>query len=200
MTWENISLKQYIEVYNIIINDDIPQDEKLVLVTQLLYGVDVLNKPITEVKTYFNAVGELLTTEPSKMPLKDKYSINGITYKLDKQIEKITTAQFIDYTNITKEISINNYNEFLSIFLIPEGHTYNDGYDIRKVQNDIDNYLSIVEALSIADFFLRYSIHSLKIFRKYLRWGILINKEMSWKQKKHIIKQLNQIGDYYQSF
>lgn len=144
MTWENISLKQYIEVYNIIINDEIPQDEKLVLVTQLLYGVDVLNKPITEVKTYFNAVGELLTTEPSKMPLKDKYSINGVTYKLDKQIEKITTAQFIDYTNITKEISINNYNEFLSIFLIPEGHKYNDGYDVRKTQNDIDNYLSIV--------------------------------------------------------
>lgn len=200
MTWENISLKQYVEIYNIIIDNDIPQDEKLVMVTQLLYGVDIINKPITEVQRYFKLVGDLLTTEPKKLPLKDKYVINDTTYILDRNIEKISTAQFIDYSNCTKEISINNYNEFLSIFLIPQGHKYNDGYDIRKTQTDIDNYLSIEEALGIADFFLTYSMHSLKIFRKYLVWEIVKNKNLTWKEKKQLIKQINQIGDYYQFY
>ena len=128
--------------------------KKLVLITQLIYDINVLEKPITEVKKYFNEINLLLKTDIPKEVVQDTYIINNVKYKLFKDVEKISTAMFIDYSNyVQNNFNINKYNEFLSIFLIPEGHTYNDGYDIRKVQNDIDNHLSITSAYSIASFF-----------------------------------------------
>ena len=38
MTWENINLITYSEIHNIITSDEIEQDEKLVLITQLIFN------------------------------------------------------------------------------------------------------------------------------------------------------------------
>lgn len=198
MSWENINLRTYAEIYNILTSDEIEQDEKLVLITQLIFNINVLEKPIMEVKKYFDEVNSLLKTDIPKEIVQDTYIINNTKYKLFKDVEKISTAMFIDYSNyLQNNFNINNYNEFLSIFLIPETHTYNDGYDIRKVQADIDNYLPIVSAVSIADFFLSYSIRLQKTSLKFLMWKVLKNKTMKWKEKKKIIKQLTLLGDYY---
>lgn len=197
MTWENINLRTYSEIYNILTSDEIEQDEKLVLITQLIFNINVLEKPIMEVKKYFDEVNSLLKTDIPKEVVQDTYIINNTKYKLFKDVEKISTAMFIDYSNyLQNNFNINNYNEFLSIFLIPETHTYNDGYDIRKVQHDIDNYLSIVSAYSIASFFLSYSIRLQKTTLKFLMWKVLKNKTMKWKEKKKIIKQLISVGNY----
>lgn len=201
MTWKNINLRTYSEIYNILTSDEIEQDEKLVLITQLIYNINVLEKPIIEVKKYFEEVNRLLKTDIPKEAVQDTYIINNVKYKLFKDVEKISTAMFIDYSNyLQNNFNINNYNEFLSIFLIPEGHTYNDGYDVRKVQSDIDDYLPIVSAVSIADFFLSYSIRLQKTSLKFLMWKVLKNKTLKWKEKKKIIKQLTLLGDSYRYF
>lgn len=201
MTWKDINLRTYSEIHNILISDEIEQDEKLVLITQLIYDINVLEKPITEVKKYFNEINLLLKTDIPKEVVQDTYIINNVKYKLFKDVEKISTAMFIDYSNyVQNNFNINNYNEFLSIFLIPEGHTYNDGYDIRKVQNDIDNHLSIISAYSIASFFLSYSIRFQKTTLKFLMWEVLKNKTLKWKEKKKIIKQLTLVGDSYRYY
>ena len=201
MTWENINLRTYAEIHNILISNEIEQDEKLVLITQLIYDINVLEKPIIEVRKYFDNVNTLLKTDMPKEVVQDTYIINNVTYKLFKDVEKISTAMFIDYSNyVQNDFSINNYNEFLSIFLIPEGHTYNDGYDIRKVQNDIDNFLPITTAYSIASFFLSYSIRLQKTTLKFLMWEVLKNKTLKWKEKKKLIKQMALLGDCYRCY
>lgn len=153
----------------------------------MLFDRDILNKPIAEFKQLSNSIVELLKTEPMKNSVKDKYKLNGVTYTLHKDFGTLTTSQFIDFQNYLKDgCTFDKYNQILSVFLIPEGETYNNGkYDIKQLQRDIDDYLSITNAIGIADFFLRTTKVFLHSFQKSLQ------SKMK-KLKKEQNKQNNQ--------
>lgn len=169
MKYTDINLGQYTEIYVILTNKDIEEDERLIFLC-MLFDKDILNKPIGEFKTLSTEIMDLLKSEPKKTKVKDKYKLNGTTYRLHKDFGTLTTSQFIDFQNYLKDgFELHNYNQVLSVFLIPEGETYNNGnYDIKELQNDIDDYLSIVDALTIADFFLRISKVFAHYFQRYL--------------------------------
>lgn len=169
MKYTDISLGQYTEIYVILTNKDIEEDERLIFLC-MLFDKDILNKPIAEFKTLSTEIMELLKTEPIKEPIKDKYKLNKTTYILHKDFGTLTTSQFIDFSNYLKDgFELQDYNKILSVFLIPEGETYNNGnYDMKQLQADIDNYLLIVDALTIADFFLRISKVFVVYFQRYL--------------------------------
>lgn len=184
MNWKNINLRTYTEIYVILTNKDIEEDERLIFLC-MLFDKDILNKPIAEFKTLSTEIMDLLKSEPKKTKVKDKYKLNGINYKLHKDFGTLTTSQFIDFQNYLKDgFELHNYNQVLSVFLIPEGETYNNGnYDIKELQNDIDNYLSIVDALTIADFFLRISKVFAHYFQQYLHNTM---KKMKKENKNNI--------------
>ena len=186
MKYTDIKLGQYTEIYSILTNAEIEQDERIIYLC-MLFDKDILNKPIAEFKTLSTEIMDLLKSEPKKTKVKDKYKLNGTTYKLHKDFGTLTTSQFIDFQNYLKDgFELQDYNKVLSVFLVPEGETYNNGnYDIKQLQNDIDNYLSIVDALTIADFFLRTTKVFLHSFQKSLQ------SKMK-KLKKEQNKQNNQ--------
>lgn len=169
MIWKNINLRTYTEIYAILTNTELEQDERIIYLC-MLFDKDILNKPIAEFKTLSTEIMDLLKSEPKKTKVKDKYKLNGTTYKLHKDFGTLTTSQFIDFQNYLKDgFELQDYNKTLSVFLIPEGETYNNGnYDMKQLQTDIDKYLSIVDALTIADFFLRISEVFVRYFQRYL--------------------------------
>lgn len=200
LEWKNISLKTFCEIQSILQDNSLDNEEQIILLMQLLYGVDILKQPISTTKNLINNIYELLSTEIKETILHDKYVINGTEYRFDKGLSKISTLQYIDVTGyIQDDNSIYNYNKLLSVFLIPVGHDYNDGYDIEKVQSDIDNYLSITDAISIATFFLKFWRRYIRLSQKSLMWEILKMRKITWKEKKKLLKQLIQIqaGDFY---
>lgn len=169
MIWKNINLRTYTELYAILTNKELEQDERLIFLC-MLFDNEILSKPIAEFKTLSSEIMDLLKSEPKKTKVKDKYKLNGSTYNLHKDFGTLTTSQFIDFQNYLKDgFELQDYNKVLSVFLIPEGEIYNNGnYDIKQLQADIDNYLSIVDALTIADFFLRISKVFVVYFQRYL--------------------------------
>lgn len=169
MTYKDITLKRYVEIVSILTDGNLESDERLIYLC-MLFDNEILSKPITEFKRLTTEISGLLSTEPSKEPIKNKYKINGTTYKLHKDFGTLTTSQFIDFQNYLKDgFELQDYNKILSVFFIPDGETYNNGkYSIEQVQYDIDNYLTIEQALGIADFFLRISKHFANYFQKYL--------------------------------
>lgn len=179
MTYKDITLKRYVEIVSLLTDGNLESDERLIYLCMLFDKV-ILNKPIAEFKQLTTEISSLLSTEPSKEPIKNKYKLNGTTYKLHKDFGTLTTSQFIDFQNYLKDgFELQDYNKILSVFFIPEGETYNNGnYDIEQVQYDIDNYLTIEQALGIADFFLRISKHFANYFQKYL------SKKMKMMKKK----------------
>ena len=99
---------------------------------------------------------------PNKIPPK-KIEVNGRKYFLDCLLGNITTAQYVDFTN---QSNTGDLNKMLSVFVIPEGHKYNDGYDMLQVMDDI-NSLPIPIVNSIAFFFGRQFSVFMKIFQRY---------------------------------
>lgn len=68
---------------------------------------------------------------------------------------KLTAAQYIDYqTMLAQDGTEDKVVELLSVFLIPKGRAYCDGYDIADVQTAIRDHLSVLDVLSLVGFFM----------------------------------------------
>lgn len=157
MKYEDLTVKQMLEIQALDKTGDELNDNMNILA--VLFGEDVLSTPVVELK---KMIGEI-DLKPVKETIKAKYIINGKYYILDTQMN-ITTAQYIDYANYKKN---NDIVKMLSVFLIPEGHTYNDGYDILEVIKDIED-MKWVDAEAIGFFFIKRFALFIKIFLNYL--------------------------------
>ena len=81
--------------------------------------------------------------------------INGRKYRFIRSARDLTAAQYIDYKTYTsKDDFLSMLPYILTVFLIPDGHKYNNGYDIVEAAKEIDEHMDILTALAISDFFL----------------------------------------------
>ena len=157
MNWTDVSLKQYNDIKQIFLEPDYSEEDRIILLINILFGVDALKLKTTELNGYVNQL-KFLSTNPPKMKLKEKYKLGENWYILRRNLKDFTVAQWIDFQNFLKNGSdTDNFPNLLSVFFIPESQTeYAEGYDIEEVRQDINNHLSIADANSIAGFFLRY--------------------------------------------
>jgi len=156
--WSNITLKDFYEIQDIIAVQD---DYTIYNLLDYLYDVDSINLPISEVRKYsLSFLNENI----------DNISIDTFhdkKYDFDLNLTNISVAQFVDYQNYIKETPIR-YEKILSCFVIPKGHEYNDGYDIKEVQEDILNWqFAIVKKIGF--FFSKQFQIFVTIFLSYLK-------------------------------
>ena len=149
--WDEITWKEYEQIEQIL-NTDIPSDYKTIHLVSVLTGksVDEIEKLTV---TQFTKLAEhlkFLETESETHTHKFKYTINGREYDFKGKLEEITTAQYIDYRAYMNEED-KDVIKLMSVFLIPNGHDYNDGYDMIKVKEDIKQ-LPITVANSLSFF------------------------------------------------
>lgn len=185
--WSNITLKEWYEIQNILSVEDEYTTFNLL---DYLYGIDSTNMSLVEVSKYTNALSFLNNTEAYKtIKLEDKYTINGTTYTGFLDLTKVTVAQFIDYQNYVKETPIK-YEDVLSVFIIPEGHNYNDGYDMGKVKEDMLE-LPFVVVQKVAFFFGKQLQTFVSLFLCYLKMEMKKMKGIDKKKKKLLIDNLD---------
>lgn len=113
---------------------------------------ELLQMPIPDY-TVLRAKAAFLYYEPTKHPLRDAYQCGPYKLVLVKDERKLTTAQYCDFQEYSKQEG-DHLPEMLSVFLIPEGCTYNEGYDILDVQAAIRDNLCFLDAYAVADFFV----------------------------------------------
>lgn len=160
MTWNDVTYRQFGQLQELLkIEND---EEKLIQIVQLFFGEDVIDLPLNEFMLKTKELDFLDTPIPSNVPPK-KVAINGKKYYLDCLLGNITTAQYVDYTNHSKT---NDINKMLSVFFIPEGHKYNDGYDMEEVFNDI-NDLPVTVVNDTAFFLGKHYSTFMRIFQRY---------------------------------
>lgn len=181
--WNNITLKEFYEIQNILSVEDEYTTFNLL---DYLYGIDSSNMSLNEVSKYTNSLGFLKDVDNFKsFKCEDKYTINGTTYVGFLDITKVNVAQFIDYNNYIK-VKPMKFEDVLSVFIIPEGHNYNDGYDLGKVKNDIlDLPFRVCQKCA---FFLAKQLETfVKITLFYLK-GEIMKMDIP-KEKKNLITQ-----------
>ena len=160
MKWSDVKYYQFEKLQELLKIDN--EEERLIEIAQLLLGEEVLDLPVAEFSKKVKELDFLKNEMPSGIPPK-KITVNGRKYFLDCLLGNVTTAQYIDFTNHSKT---NDICKMLSVFLIPEGHKYNDGYDMLEVMNDIKD-LPVTVVYDTAFFFGRHYSEFMRIFQRY---------------------------------
>ena len=192
MNWTTVSLRQYNDIKDVFLNPEFSEEDRIILLINILFGVDALKLKTSELNKYINEM-KFLNSTPPKMKLKDKYRLGENWYILRINLKDFTVAQWIDFQNFLKNGSdTDNFANLLSVFFLPEGQTeYGENYNIEQVRQDINNYLLIADATSIASFFLRYQKGLLIASLLYTRKKVLktsITKEQKRKVKRQFRK------------
>ena len=179
--YNELTVGKYQEIM-VLLNDE-PLDN-LTLQTSLISILsdmdedDVLNLPLSEYNKMVQGTA-FLQTDPPKRIVATSYKLGGMHLETMLNLREMTAGQYIDYQTFVKEPD-KYLVELLSVFLIPKGKKYNDGYDIIEVQSLIRDNLSIVDALSLSAFFLVLSQSLIKVTLTSLKSKV---KKMKKKAK-----------------
>lgn len=187
-TWKDITLRQFNKIQDLLQEID---EYTTLNIIDVIYDVDSADMPAMEVMNkYAHSLDFLMTTIPTNEKLKETYTINQREYNSNINLTQMTTAQFVDYQNYSKENPVD-ISKCLSVFIVPKGHTYNDGYDLKQVQDDIKD-LDMVTINTLAFFFKKSYILLLEITLLCLTQD---TKKMNipTEKKEEILNQLKQI-------
>ena len=193
--WENISIDKYYEIKDILDDeedDDITKNVKMVAVITDKDEDEVWSMDMAEAGEYISRLQFLNKFELPDNP-NMKFNLPGYQLKVMKDVSRISVAQYVDFQNFVKLPLREGMEKILSIFLIPEGCKYNEGYDIIDLQKEIRENISFRVAEGLLSFFIeKYGellIHSLV----YCRRQVMKTKDPEMMEKfKKTEKEIQQ--------
>ena len=192
MNWTDISIRQYNDIKEIFLNPDFSEEDRLILLINILFNVDALKLKASELNKYVEQM-KFLNTTPPKMKIRSTYVLGQNTYILKKDLKDFNVSMWIDFQNFLKNGSdTDNFANLLSVFFIPENQTEYGEYDVEQVRQDINNHLSIADANSISGFFLTYHKASFLLFLLYTRRKIM-KTPLEKTEKKKIKKEMRKL-------
>ena len=160
MDWKDIKYRTLLDIREAANIED--ENERVYAIMEAVFGEDVLNLPLKDFNEKCKELQFLQKEIPNDLHVKD-IKVNGREYYFDGLLGKITTAQYIDFQNYQKN---EEEQKTFSVFIIPKGHKYNDGYDMEQVFNDILD-IPVPVLFSASFFFSRQFELFIKIFRRY---------------------------------
>lgn len=160
LNWNNIKYRTLLDIKEAANIED--ENERVYAIMEAVFGEDVLDLPLKDFNEKCKELQFLQKEIPNDLHVKD-IKVNGREYYFDGLLGKITTAQYIDFQNYQKN---NDEQKSFSVFIIPKGHKYNDGYDMEQVFNDILD-IPVPVLFSASFFFSRQFELFIRIFRRY---------------------------------
>lgn len=183
-SWNEMPIGVLQKIY--ALENDHSEDKpyKLVAALSNMTLEQVLDLPIQETHQMIED-SQFLATPPKKVRAKKQYVINGRKYDVNLNPNEMTTAQYIDFQAYSTDCE-KHLGAFLSVFLVPEGKKYNNGYNIEFVHNEITQHFNVEDALALTAFFL----HSLKkLLRRVLFQTEAIITMTRWKAPTKELKE-----------
>lgn len=195
--WDEITWREYEQIEQIL-NTDIPSDYKAIHLVSVLTGksVEEIEKLTVPQFTRLAEHLKFLETEPETHTHQFEYTVNGREYRFAGKIDEITTAMYIDYRAYMNEED-KDIIKLMSVFLIPKGHDYNDGYDMEQVMSDIGD-MCWLDVRAAAFFFRIWLATFIVILKSYLVKSMKKTmKGKTFKEKKEIKKQIQELEESF---
>lgn len=211
--WDEISITDYkriVEISKRELDSDMEKDIAVLSVLCEVSEKDLYDLQVNELSSLLMDAGWIkkpFTFNRSFKLKKLKLERDGIKeeYIVAADLDKMTVAQYMDFQNFWDKR--NDYmGNLLTVFIIPKGHKYNDGYDILGLAQYFEDTLSIKFWNEVCFFFLHnylISIQASIVYSDYMtrrmirktkdkeRKKMLIEKEKDLREK---LKQILAIG------
>jgi len=197
MTWNDITLRKWTEIESIYKKK---YEDEILQTADIISVVFEIENPMELSPAEFSKYVEQLSFLTKPIPEKklcNSYTINGTLYNFKGNIMEVSMGQLMDWRQFSTKEPID-YAECLSVFIIPDGHKYNDGYDMDKTLNDIKS-LPIGDVLKLWNFFLAAQVLFTETLIDYFKR--LLKKTNLPKEKIQEIKQkLYQLNEITTTF
>ena len=155
-SYNELSVGKYLEIRELL-KQDIEEMELQAEIISILDDTTidgVMKYPLEKYSECVRNTAFLMEKPITKAGCPKSIVLNDVKYEVIRKAEELTAAQYIDYQTYMKmDDPDSKLAEILSIFIIPKGKTYADGYDIKDVINAIKEYLPITIAFNVCFFF-----------------------------------------------
>lgn len=168
--YNTLPLGDYLDIVAISDDDTREANDKNLAILSILTGQsedDLLNLLIGEFSLLMQKAAFLSEPLPRKDKPEKSYHLGTFTLDVMADVAKMTAGQYIDFQTFAAS---NDIAGMLSTILVPHGHTYGDGYDPADVRVAILAQLPIVDANSLAAFFLKRCELLIKGLRIFSAW------------------------------
>lgn len=187
MKWEEITVRQYYEILEILredVGDALEMNSRLI---DCIWKIDSADIPVIRFSYYLDELQFLNNPYEPKTPKKE-YVVKGVKFRPTLDVSKITTAQYVDFQELVKT---EDHKLMLNVLFIQDGKEY----------GEVDNSDLLWENLPLTDysdvmFFFLHLLDSLmmdtlnsskKILKKMYR------KEKDPQKKEELMNQMVQI-------
>ena len=189
--WEDVSLRQYDAV--MALDPSQGNEDFTIALIEILSNLsrdEILALPYAE---FVKLSGRLafLNTQPATHVPKSHIVVGGKPMTVTTTVGNILAAQFIDYKSImaAKDIDMR-LARLCSCFVFPADCKYGTDYDTEKHVAFLYDNLGVVEALSLANFFMiQYKAYTESSLRS-LRWMLKNTKATTQEQQEKIRETL----------
>lgn len=164
----DLTLGLFLRVNAALEDEALDELDKQVRIVALLSGKevqDVLALPLQEYSA-LAASTDFLRTKCPPVSAPTRLTENGQVLVPVQDFTTILTTQYVDFQTFSKG-GPDMLPDLLSVFLIPEGHQYNDGYDINAVKETARN-LPMPVAMSLVGFLFASLLESIRVSLSFL--------------------------------
>lgn len=188
-SYDKLSINKYKEIQQILIDDggELAIQVRIVALLNDMTEDEVLNLGLNKYNELVQGTAFLMEKPKLDGRIPSKLVINGHECYITKNVNKLTTGQYIDYQSYTATDDQWKYlSNILACFIVPSGHVYGDGYDMDEIVGWLDENLSIRDALNICFFFRRKYLKSIRLMLTCLE---LTMKRLKRKEKDPMVKE-----------
>lgn len=179
-SWDEVSIEKYEELLKASdVEDDLQRTINILAVLTDEKPQDIENINLEELNTLTRNTKWVNEFDFDKSDKPKTFKMEGIEYNVTRRVPDMTVAQYADfqaYFGKTTDMEI-----LLSIFVIPKGHKYGEGYDMEDLQRSLKKHMPITTANSIIYFFLKGSLNLLN--------STLISLESQLEQARNLTKK-----------
>lgn len=158
-SYDKLPLCKWFEISEILVSEDADIDKQIDMICVLGdYERDyVEGLKIEDYSKLVQKTGFIMTQPKVSLPEKT-YTLGEFKLEPMLNAKDMNVAQYTDYSTYLQLTDIQERMVgLISVFLIPKGKKYNDGYSIERVKELILTELTVDKAMSLSAFFLDYT-------------------------------------------
>lgn len=190
--WSKVTVAQYDAMVEI---QQKHSEDSAKYIVEMLYGIDDAERlPMHIYSAYLAGLRSFHRQDVRAAQLtKDAtYRIGDTTYRVNLSPNAFTAGQYIDFVNSVRDKV--PMARILTALIVPDGHEYNDGYDVGKAAEDMGK-LPVTAAFAVFNFFGEWSKRSIRTSLRFLTRQMRRGADKERKAKEEELK--NRLQELY---